>query len=164
MGGTTGRAHRACEHIAADVDDDTGAGEMLLVDLRVVFRDAGDPEALPTRQILDALYALGDRPWNEWRRGKPLSERGLARLLKGFKITSGTIRADGIATAGGTAKGYTRDSLTRAWHAYLSQAGGTLSVTSVTTVKTQELSASPSVTHKHDVRIRMAVSPLNSTM
>ena len=122
--GTTGRAHRACEHVAADVDDDTGAGEMLLVDLRVVFRDAGDPEALPTRQILDALYAMGDRPWNEWRRDKPLSERGLARLLKGFKITSGTIRADGIATAGGTAKGYKRDSLTRAWNAYLSQEGG----------------------------------------
>ena len=48
---TTGRAHRACEHVTADLDDDTGAGEMLLVDLRVVFQDAGDPEALPTKQI-----------------------------------------------------------------------------------------------------------------
>ena len=152
--GTTGRARRACEHVTAETDEDTGAVELLLADLRAVFRDAGDPEALPTKQILDALYAMGDRPWTEWRRGKPLSERGLARLLRGFKIASGTIRAAGIATAGGTAKGYKRASLIRAWNAYLCQEGGTPSVTSVTTVETKELSAPPSVTHENYVTDR----------
>ena len=92
--GDTGLAYRACEHITADSGgDDNGVREMLLADLRAIFQEAGDPEALQTKQILDELHGLDQRPWNEWRRGKPLSDQGLARLLRPFKaLTSRTIR------------------------------------------------------------------------
>ena len=36
---------------------------------------------------------------------------GLSDLLKPFKVRPGTIRADGIATVQGTAKGYKREDL-----------------------------------------------------
>ena len=103
--GTAGRAYRACEAINAEVDPETGASEMLLTDLWAVYKEAGDPEHLPTGKrddqydpnepaILPALIAMEGRPWSEWSRGRPLSPRGLANLLKGFGIAPGTIRPE----------------------------------------------------------------------
>ena len=71
--GRGGRAWRACEHVNANVDHEIGVREMLLADLRTVFREAGEPQALSTKQILDELIAMEGRPWSEWNRGKPLS-------------------------------------------------------------------------------------------
>jgi putative DNA primase/helicase len=44
---------------------------------------------------------MEDRPWPEWRHGKPITVRQVARLLKPFGITPGTIR-----TQDSTPKGY----------------------------------------------------------
>ena len=52
--GTGGRAWRTCRAIGADTNDETGAREMLLADLQVVFADKGNPNALPTKVILEA--------------------------------------------------------------------------------------------------------------
>ena len=147
--GDTGRARQACEHVNADVQEDAGVREQLLADLRAVFQDAGDPEALPTKQILDALHAMEGRPWSEWSRGKPLSSRGLSNLLRLFKVKPETIRFPV-----GAAKGYRRDALQPVWAAYLPQHGGVLSVTSVTSLETQDLSESLSVTTTRDVTDR----------
>ena len=123
--GTTGRAYRACEAVSAEVDPETGASEMLLADLWAVFTEAGNPEALPTGKpdeqydpnnpaILPALIAREGRPWSEWSRSRPLSPRGLARLLKGFKIFPGTIRL----ASGSTPKGYKRVAFVPLWERY----------------------------------------------
>ena len=153
--GTTGRAHRACAHVHANTADDGGAPEMLLADLWTIFQDAGDPEVLSTKQMLEALHALEDRPWNEWRHGKPISSRGLSNLLRLFKVTPETVRFPV-----GVAKGYRRDALQPAWVAYLPRPeGGGLSVTSVTSLKTQDLSASLSVTPTRDVTDRHGEKP-----
>ena len=123
--GTTGRAYRACEAISAEVDPETGAGEMLLADMRMVFEEAGNPEALPTGKpdeqyvpnsptILPSLIAREGRPWSEWSRGRPLSPRSLAKLLKGFGIAPGTIRLQ----SGSTPKGYKRAAFVPQWERY----------------------------------------------
>ena len=123
--GTAGRAYRACEAVNAEVDPETGASEMLLADLWAVFKEAGDPEHLPTGKrddqydpnepaILPALIAMEGRPWSEWSRGRPLSPRGLAKLLKGFGITPGTIRLQ----SGSTPKGYKRIAFVPVWERY----------------------------------------------
>ena len=122
--GEGGRSWTACETVRADAEDETGAREKLLADLREVFKDAGDPEALPTKQILEALIAMEGRPWSEWKRGKQLSARGLSDLLNPFKVRPGTIRTD----AEGTPKGYKRTDLERVWKSY-SLKGGILSAT-----------------------------------
>ena len=123
--GTTGHAYLACEAISAELDPETGAGEMLLADLWAVFKEAGNPEHLPTGKrddqydpnepaILPALIAMEGRPWSEWLRNRPLSPRGLASLLKGFGIAPGTIRLNHKLTA----KGYKRESFEPVWKRY----------------------------------------------
>ena len=54
------------------------------------------------------------RPWAEYSRGKSLSPRGLARLLKDFSIVPGTIRL----ASGSTPKGYKRDAFVPHWERY----------------------------------------------
>ena len=123
--GTTGRAYRACVAVSAEVDSETGIREMLLADMRTVFEEAGNPGHLPTGKsderydssppaILPALIAMEGRPWAEYSRGKSLSPRGLARLLKDFSIVPGTIRL----ASGSTPKGYKRDAFVPHWERY----------------------------------------------
>ena len=154
--GDTGRARQACEHVNADVQEDAGVREQLLADLRMIFEEAGDPEALPTKQILNALHALDQRPWNEWRRGKPLSDQGLARLLRPFKLTSRTRRL-----AAGLAKGYDREPFQPVWDAYLPPYGGSLRNT-VTSLKKKDLSGFRSVTPDVAVTERNGEKPLQT--
>ena len=123
--GDTGRAWRACEYVNVDTgDEESGAREKLLADLQQVFREAGDPDALATSSILDALQAMEGRPWSEWKRGKPLSPRGLSDLLKPFKVKPQDVRLGGRVL-----KGYKRDPLERVWRAYFPREGGSQSAT-----------------------------------
>ena len=86
-------------------------GVRLLADLRSVF---GDAEALFTRDVLHKLIELDESPWGDIR-GKPLDERGLARILKQYKVKPRQVRVDA-----GTAKGYARADLHDPWARYLS--------------------------------------------
>ena len=71
-------------YVDADAENGGGPEEQLLVDLRAVFHNEGDPPALATRSILHALHEMDSRPWSRYERGKPLSPQGLARVLKPF--------------------------------------------------------------------------------
>ena len=53
-------------------------------------------------------------PWSEYSRNRPLSPRGLAKLLKRFKITPCTIRLE----SGATPKGYKLESFVPIWKRY----------------------------------------------
>ena len=37
-----------------------------------------------TSELLDGLHAMESSPWSEWRGGKPLTARGMARILDPF--------------------------------------------------------------------------------
>ena len=138
----SGRAWAACVYVDADAENEGGPEEQLLADLRAVFQSEGDPPALATRSILDALHQMDFRLWSRYEKGKPLSPHGLARLLKPFHVTSTTVRL-----AGGILKGYKRDALDPLWKAYCPGADShQMSVTSVTTGKTSELSKPRPVT------------------
>ena len=143
------RARRACQAVQANTEDETGAREQLLADLWQVFRDAGDPPAMPTGKhgescgnaIIPALCAMEHRPWSEWG-GKPLTPRGLATLLKPFEIRPGTIRlADGS-----TPKGYKREALESLWRQYLPAEKGSLSATAPQPTSSKGLRDFPSAT------------------
>jgi uncharacterized protein DUF3631 len=54
----------------------------LLSDLRDIF---GERERMYSEDIVASLVALEDRPWTEWKQGKPLSKTALARLLKDLR-------------------------------------------------------------------------------
>ena len=128
----SGRAWAACVYIDTDAENAGGPEEQLLADLRAVFHNEGNPPALATHSILNALHQMDSRPWSRYERGKPLSAHGLAKLLKPFQVTPTTVRlADG-----GILKGYKYEVLVPLWKAYCPGASShpPLSVTSVTTL------------------------------
>ena len=140
--GREGRAWRACKKITADAhEEETGSREKLLVDLWKVFQKSGDPEALPTQRILEKLAAMEGRPWSEWRRDKKLSPRGLASLLKPFKVKPKNIKLSDQRVV----KGYYRARLKPVWDAYLPK-GGAGSATAATRQKPKDLGISLSAT------------------
>jgi hypothetical protein len=79
----------------------------------------GDAEALHTRTILDRLSdgerrgLEPDAPWGDLH-GKPLSERGLATMLRKYEVHSVKVKVGGVAL-----QGYRREHLNDAWQRYL---------------------------------------------
>jgi putative DNA primase/helicase len=96
-----------------DAADQGSIGEMLLADIRDVF---GERDLLPTREILDYLIELQDRPWGEWGSlKKPLSPQGLAAQLRKFGIhPEPKTQREGEKTF----KGYARAAFAHAWEIY----------------------------------------------
>jgi putative DNA primase/helicase len=93
---------------------DSAAGVTLLEDIRDLFDELGT-DRLSSEQIIAALVKNEERPWAEWRNGKPITPRGLAKLLKPFAISSGSIRLRSDETP----KGYYRDSFEDTFTRYL---------------------------------------------
>jgi putative DNA primase/helicase len=76
------------------VKEDDSARVILLQDIQKVFAEH-DCERLWTQNLVDVLVAMEDRPWGEWKRGKPLSGVSLSRLLKPFGIKPIQLKEDG---------------------------------------------------------------------
>lgn len=94
---------------------ETGASVRLLADLAAIFEIRGMPGSVTTTDALDSLCRLEDAPWADWN-GVGLTAHGLARLLRGYGVTPGTVRHGKH-----TAKGYSRAALEDAWRRYLPQ-------------------------------------------
>jgi hypothetical protein len=100
---------------------------LLLQDIRWIFD--GRPELENGRTVLRAttldrissadlvtqLTAIEERPWAEWKAGKPITQNGLARILGKFEIIPQTIRLH----VGQTAKGYYRSAFEDVFSYYL---------------------------------------------
>ncbi|MGI5164474.1 DUF3631 domain-containing protein [Spirillospora sp. CA-253888] len=113
-GGTwPARARTACLALTSSATADNSAGVRLLADLRAVFADAGDPDAMRGATLLERLAAIEEAPWADWY-GKPFTARDLAKLLKPYGVASVDVKVDGRAV-----KGYRREHLTDAWRRYL---------------------------------------------
>jgi putative DNA primase/helicase len=65
--------------------EDESASTQLLADLREMF-DAQQLASLSSKDIIEELGKKEDRPWPEWKNGKPITTRQLAKLLKRFGI------------------------------------------------------------------------------
>jgi len=96
--------------------EDTSVRVHLLADIRTIFA-ARKLDRLTSLKLVEELIAIEGRPWAEWKAGKPLSQNGLARLLKPLKIRPGTKRIDGEQTA----KGYYLADFDDAFSRYLGQ-------------------------------------------
>lgn len=108
----------ACEALAGSAQDEDGdedanrLPQMVLSDMRDIMGTKG---RIATEGLLTGLALLDGRPWANFDHGRPLSSRGLVKLLSGFGIRPKTVKlADGT-----TAKGYQRADCTDAWARYL---------------------------------------------
>ena len=153
--GRGGRAWRACEHVTASTaDEETGAREMLLADLRTIFEDEDWPEAIASNEALDKLMELEGRPWSEWKRGKPLSARGLSSLLKPFGVMPRQVKRDGD-----NRRSYLRAELEPHWGAYFPEATPCVSATPLPSHETSGFVRSPSATADSGVADTDRVKP-----
>jgi Protein of unknown function (DUF3631) len=110
-------AREAAKALSADADEaETSVGVMLLSDLQDLFRES-EGEPLPTEHILAELSKLDERPWGEWKKGKPMTAISLARVLKPFGI-----RPKGIRIGEKTPKGYNFENCLDAFRRYIQPA------------------------------------------
>jgi hypothetical protein len=112
------RARNAALAISGDGVDAGSIGEQLLADIRDIFEEmVAVPKKDQRIASLDVVFKLNeliDRPWPEFRRGLPLTQATLARLLKPFHITPTQLRIGGEKT-----RGYMRTAFERAFERYL---------------------------------------------
>jgi hypothetical protein len=99
----------------ADVDDDSIAVQ-LLTDIRRVFDANGN--RIATANLLAALANDEEAPWAEWY-GKPITARGIAKLLHPFRIKTMAVWVDGEK-----ARGFKREQFEDAWKRYLTEESG----------------------------------------
>jgi len=94
-------------------------GTELLGDIREAFgklKPPADLDRMPSADLVRALRAMADRPWDTWGKNeKGLTQNGLARLLKKFKVYPGNIKMPDDRVP----KGYEREWLTPVWDRYL---------------------------------------------
>ena len=138
------RARQAAE--ALEVGDDAeGLPILLLCDMRNLFHER-KTDRLASEGIVKALAHMEDRPWPEYKGGKPITQRQLASLLKGFGVEPRTLRFEDDRRC----KGYQGEDLADAFSRYTP----IKSVPPCQSVDNRRLSDSPSVTGGGDVTDR----------
>ena len=105
-------ARLAAIALSTEVDTDLSTGIRLLADIRDVF---GEEHHLSTADLLAALHDIEEAPWGEWY-GKPLTSRGLAKLLAPYRVRP-MQRRPGAGLV--PMRGYFRTEFTDAWSRYL---------------------------------------------
>ncbi len=95
----------------------------LLTDIKAAFAAKQTDRFFP-ETLVEYLTSLEDRPWVEWKNGKPLSKAQLGRLLSSFEIISQTIRIDSKA-----ARGYHMKAFEDAFARYTPSQNGTTAQT-----------------------------------
>jgi hypothetical protein len=73
----------------------------------------GDPEVIPSSQLVEGLLAMAESPWRDLR-GRPLDQSSLALRLRSYEVRSLNIRIGNQVV-----KGYRRADLQDAWTRYL---------------------------------------------
>jgi hypothetical protein len=134
------RARQAVIELSAAADDAVSPGVLLLGDIRELFHRDPLGDALYTHEILHALQQDENRPWPEWKNGKPITSRQLAALLKPYGIKPRTVRRGAI-----TDKGYKLDLFKDAFTRYLPPRSVTMSQPSDSAGFEQPQSVTPAV-------------------
>lgn len=108
------RAQAAYAKLAAE-EEEEAVGPMLLSSIREVL-EAKSTTKIFSQDLVDALVEMEDRPWCEWRRGKPMTQNSLAKLLHPYRIRTHQIRMDAVGR-----KGYTAQQFKDAFERYLTE-------------------------------------------
>lgn len=106
-------ARTAVKLLARGDDDHEEARVKLLADIRDIFKER-NVERITSADLVALLVAMEDRPWPEWKNGKPLTVNQLAGQLRPFNIKPGNIRQEAKVP-----KGYHWESFEDAFNRYL---------------------------------------------
>jgi putative DNA primase/helicase len=110
-GGTWPEEARRAACLLSGEEQEDAIGVELLRDIRFAF---GDDDVIRSSDLVGKLTADPERPWAEWKHGRPLTQKQLAGLLAPFHIITLTVRPPGLTDG----KGYRRIDFEEAWAAY----------------------------------------------
>jgi putative DNA primase/helicase len=110
-GGTWPEDARRAACTLSGEEGDGAVNVELLRDIRAVF---GDDDAVRSADLVAKLIADPERPWAEWKHGRPLTQKQLGGLLRPFGIVSETVSIPGFNDA----KGYRRTHFEEIWAVY----------------------------------------------
>jgi hypothetical protein len=106
------RARAAAQQIVG-VTDLVSAGVELLQDIKAMF-DGSPRDYLTSKEIIRDLTADPEKRWAEWSHGKAINEKGVAGLLREYRIISKS-----VGPKEDRAKGYRKADFADAWERYL---------------------------------------------
>ena len=107
-------ARQAAIETSSSKGDDLSARVRLLEDLQAVF-ERRSVNRLFSRDIVTELIGMEDRPWPEWKKGKPLTVRQLAILLPSRSASNRDISG----SVNKPARGYQLEDFEDAFERYL---------------------------------------------
>jgi putative DNA primase/helicase len=84
--------------------DEEAAGVLLLEDIWDHFQEASS-DRLTSKEIVERLVEMEERPWPEWRQGREITPTGVARLLKPFAVRPKQFKDD----SGKKQRGYSKE-------------------------------------------------------
>src|SRR5262249_24015043 len=86
------------------VQDITDIEVELLRDIKAAF-DADGSAEISTKALITALSADEERPWATFAKGKPVTDRQIARMLGKYRIKSDDVRPNGCTRRATNARG-----------------------------------------------------------
>jgi len=101
-------ARKAAAALSGGVEDES-ARTQLLTDFQTLFAER---DRWPSADVVARLVVMEDRPWPEWKNGKPITTRQVARLLTDYGIKPRLLRM-GADVARGYAVEQFEDALSR---------------------------------------------------
>ncbi|MGR3524847.1 MAG: DUF3631 domain-containing protein [Paracoccaceae bacterium] len=99
----------------AEDEESEPAGIMMLHDIAEIFASRR-VDRIATAEIVSELAEMDERPWADWRHGKPISAQSVAKLMKPFGIRSHPLKLHGS-----TARVYLRNLVEDAAARYVPQ-------------------------------------------
>lgn len=142
----------------SEAEEETAA-IMLLRDIKAIFEETG-LNKIHSIILTEKLIELEERPWSEWKRGKPMTQNSLSKILKTFGIHSKSLRA-GVPE--NNLKGFKKNQFSDAFLRYIPPTSSNTPIQSVTTSqvsKDKTFGGFQSVTDNHVVTDQKA---MNST-
>jgi putative DNA primase/helicase len=89
------KAREAAIALAGDTLSESETNRtMLLQDIKALFMEK-NVERLSSLAMVNYLVSLEHRPWPEWKRGRPITQNQLARVLAPFGVAPTELRIDG---------------------------------------------------------------------
>jgi hypothetical protein len=77
------------------LSDTDSIKSQLLRDIRAIIEKRTDYDSIWSQHLSEQLVEIEERPWGEWKHGKPITPNQLARLLRPFGVVSRDIKRDG---------------------------------------------------------------------
>jgi putative DNA primase/helicase len=109
------RARDAARLLSGEGHDSTSVNVELLADIRLAFGNAGE---ISSADLVVRLTSDPERPWVEWKHGKPLTQQQLAGLLRPFGIIPERLDSSPSGERRQQVRGYRVEHFTGVWEAY----------------------------------------------